>query len=186
MEAPMSDTALILIDIQNDYFPGGSWEVDKMDVVASNAARLLELARTKGQLVIHIRHEAGSDKALFFRPGTNGAKINPVVKPLDTEAVVLKHRPNSFHETDLLDRLRDAGILNVTICGAMTQMCIDATTRAAVDYGFKTILVSDACGAKGGLFNGVDLPAEVVQAAFLAPLAMSYAKVVTTQDAMTL
>ena len=121
----MPDTALILIDIQNDYFPGGSWEVDKMESVAANAARLLDHARSAGQLVIHIRHEAGSDQAPFFRPGTQGAQIHDAVKPLATEAVVLKHRPNSFHETDLLDRLRDAGVAKVTICGAMTQMCVD-------------------------------------------------------------
>ena len=178
----MPDTALILIDIQNDYFPGGSWEVERMETVAANAARLLDHARGKGDLVIHIRHEAGSDKAPFFRPGTPGAQINDAVKPQETEAVVLKHRPNSFHETDLLDRLRDAGVSTLTICGAMTQMCVDATTRAAVDHGFKTTVVSDACGAKATSFGGVDVPAEVVQAAFLAPLAMSYAKVLTTDE----
>ena len=180
----MTDTALILIDIQNDYFPGGSWEVDKMETVAANAARLLAHAREAGQLVIHIRHEAGSDKAPFFRPGTSGAQINDTVRPLETEAVVLKHRPNAFHETDLLDLLRDAGVVNVTICGAMTQMCVDATTRAAVDHGFKTTVVSDACGAKAGSFGGIDVTAEVMQAAFLAPIAMSYAKVVTTEEAL--
>ncbi len=180
----MPETALILIDIQNDYFPGGAWEVDKMETVAANAARLLDHARTAGTLVIHVRHEAGSDSAPFFRPGTPGAQINATVKPRDTEAVVLKHRPNSFHETDLLDMLRDAGVVNVTICGAMTQMCVDATTRAAVDFGFKATVVSDACGAKAGSFDGIDVPAEVMQAAFLAPLAMSYAKVVTTKEAL--
>jgi len=178
----MPDTALILIDIQNDYFPGGSWEVDRMETVAANAARLLDHARGKGDLVIHIRHEAGSDKAPFFRPGTPGAQINDSVRPQETEAVVLKHRPNSFHETDLLDRLRDAGVTTLTICGAMTQMCVDATTRAAVDHGFKTTVVSDACGAKATSFGGVDVPAKVVQAAFLAPLEMSYAKVLTTDE----
>ena len=180
----MPDTALMLIDIQNDYFPGGAWEVDRMADLAANAARLLAHARAAGQLVIHVRHEAGSDKAPFFRPGTPGAQINDTVKPLETEAVVLKHRPNAFHETDLLDRLRDAGIVHVTICGAMTQMCIDATTRAAVDLGFKTTVVSDACGAKAISFGGQDIPAEQVQAAFLGPLAMSYAKVVTTAESL--
>ena len=180
----MPDTALVLIDIQNDYFPGGAWEVDRMETVAANAARLLADARATGQLVIHIRHEAGSDKAPFFRPGTPGAEINDIVEPLETEAVVLKHRPNAFHETDLLDRLRDAGVEKVTICGAMTQMCIDATTRAAVDHGFKATVVSDACGAKAASFGGTEVPADIVQAAFLAPLAMSYATVVTTAEAL--
>lgn len=180
----MPDTALILIDIQNDYFPGGAWEVDAMDAVAANAARLLAAARDAGHLVIHIRHEAGSETAPFFRPGTPGAQINAAVAPLEGETVVLKHRPNSFHETALLDLLRDAAVVNVTICGAMTQMCVDATTRAAVDHGFKTTVVSDACGAKAISYGGTDVPADVVQAAFLAPLAMSYAKVVTTAEVL--
>ncbi len=178
----MPDTALILIDIQNDYFPGGSWEVPQMDRVAANAARLLDHARSAETLVIHVRHEAGSDAAPFFRPGSNGAQIHDTVAPLDTETVILKHRPNAFHETDLLDRLRDAGVTAVTICGAMTQMCIDATTRAAVDYGFKTTVVADACGAKEGSFGDVQVTAEVMQAAFLAPLAMSYATVRTVDE----
>lgn len=181
----MPDTALILIDIQNDYFPGGSWEVDQMERVAANAARLLQAARARGDLVIHIRHEAGSATAPFFRPGTDGAKINAAVAPDPDEVVVLKHRPNSFHETDLLDRLRDAGVLKVTLCGAMSQMCVDATTRAAVDYGFKATVVADACGAKPIAFGGVTVAAADVQAAFMAPLAMSYAKVVTTDEALT-
>ncbi|MFZ3582922.1 cysteine hydrolase family protein [Loktanella sp. DJP18] len=181
----MPDTALILIDIQNDYFPGGAWEVDRMETVAANAARLLAAARSAGDLVIHVRHEAGSDTAPFFRPGTPGAQINAAVAPQDGEAVVLKHRPNGFHETDLLDRLRDAAVVNVTICGAMTQMCVDATTRAAVDHGFKTTVISDACGAKAITYGGTDVPADVVQTAFLAPLAMSYARVLTTVEALS-
>ncbi|SEM99136.1 Nicotinamidase-related amidase [Loktanella fryxellensis] len=181
----MTQTALILIDIQNDYFPGGSWEVDRMGTVAANAARLLGHARTTGDLVIHVRHEAGSDTAPFFRPGTSGAEINSAVAPQGAEAVVLKHRPNAFHQTDLLDRLRTAGVADLIVCGAMSQMCVDATVRAAADLGFKVTVVSDACGAKAASFGGMDVQASVVQAAFLAPLAMSYAKVVTTDAALS-
>lgn len=178
----MTKRALILVDIQNDYFAGGLWPVAKMQEAAENAARLLAQARTKGDLVVHIRHEMATDQAPFFRPGTPGAAIHSTVAPAAGEAVITKARPNSFHGTDLLDRLRAAEIEAVTICGAMSQMCIDATTRAAADLGFAVTVAEDACGAKETSFGGVSLSAEQVHAAFMAPLAMSYAKVMQTQD----
>ena len=169
--------ALILVDIQNDYFTGGLWPVEDMERVAEAAAALLAEARRKGDLVIHVYHEATSDSAPFFRPGTRGAEIHPTVTPAPDEAVILKHRPNSFHGTDLHDRLRAAEVSSVTLVGAMTQMCIDATARAARDLGYEVTLPAAACGAKAQSFGGVALSAEQVQAAFLGPLAMSYAKV---------
>jgi len=180
----MTKHALILVDIQNDYFEGGLWPVSKMAAVAANAARLLAAARAAGELVIHVRHQMPSEQAPFFRPGSDGAAINPAVAPQGGEAVITKARPNSFHGTDLLERLQGAGVEAVTICGAMSQMCIDATTRAAVDHGFAVTVVEDACGAKEAAFGGVTLSAEQVHAAFMAPLAMSYAKVMTTDEVL--
>lgn len=173
-----SSSALILVDIQNDYFTEGLWPVDDMNRVASTARDVLEQARSASDLIIHVFHEAASDTAPFFRPNTYGAKIHDSVAPLPDEATVLKHRPNSFHETDLNARLTSAGITDVTIIGAMTQMCIDATARAARDLGFNVTLISDACGAKAQTFGDVALTAEQVQAAFLGPLRMSYAQVI--------
>ncbi len=180
----MTKQALILVDIQNDYFEGGLWPVAKMDAVATNAARLLAAAREAGDLVIHVRHEMASDQAPFFRPGTEGAEINPAVAPQGAEAVITKGRPNSFQGTELLQRLQGAGVEAVTICGAMSQMCIDATARAAVDHGFAVTVAEDACGAKAAEFGGVTLTAEQVHAAFMAPLAMSYAKVMRTDEVL--
>ncbi len=178
----MSKTALILVDIQNDYFEGGDWPVAKMQTVANNAARLLDHARAQGDMVVHVRHEIPSDDAPFFRPGSTGAKINDRVAPNADEPVIVKARPNSFAGTDLLDRLQQADVQSVVICGAMSQMCIDATTRAAADFGFQVSVAQDACGAKEMSFGTVSLTAEQVHAAFMAPLAMSYAQVVNTSD----
>jgi nicotinamidase-related amidase len=174
----MSHTdALLLVDIQNDYFTNGLWPVDHMDQVAARAAEVLQEARDAGRLVIHIRHEALSDTAPFFRPGTAGAGIHNSVAPLPDEDVILKHRPNSFVGTDLQARLQQAGVTAVTVIGAMTQMCIDATARAARDLGYEVTLVADACGARSMAFGDVTLTAEQVQAAFLKPLEMSYARI---------
>ena len=152
-----------------------------MEAAAATAARLLAEARAAGDLVVHIRHEATAE-APFFRPGSTGAEIAPVVAPQSGEAVLVKHRPNSFLGTGLETLLRDAGIETVTVCGAMSQMCIDATTRAAVDMGFKVTVVADACGARAMAFNGVEVPAEAVHAAFMAALGSSYAKVVAAEE----
>ena len=179
----MSKTALILVDIQNDYFENGAWPVALMEQVAENASALLSHARQSGMRVVHIRHETPPG-APFFQPGTEGADIHSSVAPAGDEAVMTKHRPNSFHETGLLDLLRKDDIETLIICGAQTQMCIDATTRAAVDHGFKVILPHDACGAKEAAFDGIKVPAELVQAAFMAPLASSYATVMSTSEVL--
>jgi len=173
-----ANTALILVDIQNDYFADGKLPVDKMQEVSQNAARLLQDARSKGQMVVHIRHEIPSDEAPFLRPGTSGAEIHASVTPSEGEPVILKHRANSFQDTSLQQDLEAKGITDVTICGAMSQTCIDATTRAASDFGYAVTVIEDACGAKEQEFNGQEVSAPHVHAAFMAPLAMAYAKVI--------
>lgn len=175
-------TALVLVDIQNDYFEGGLWPLHNMDTAAANAARLLAKARAAGRIVIHVRHEGG-ETAPFFRPNTVGAQIHDAVAPLPEEVVVLKHRPNSFHKTDLLEHLQAAKITEVQIAGAMAQMCIDATARAAKDFGFEVSVVADACAAKAVDWNGVSVPAPAVMASFMAALSGTYARVITTDEA---
>lgn len=167
--------ALVLVDIQNDYFIGGLWPVEQMDKVAGAAADVLAKFRVARDVVIHIRHEALSDTAPFFRPNTEGAEIHPVVAPIPQELVILKHRLNSFHETDLHTQLQKQ---DVTIIGAMSQMCIDATARAARDLGYEVTVIADACGAKSTRFGEVILTAPQVQAAFMSGLKQAYATVI--------
>ncbi|MFV2093680.1 MAG: cysteine hydrolase family protein [Hyphomicrobiales bacterium] len=178
----MASTALILVDIQNDYFKGGAWPVELMDKVAGNARRLLEHSRRTGDTIIHVRHEMADATAPFFRPGTEGAQIHQFVAPLESELVILKHRPNSFQGTSLRDELEKRGVGQVTICGAMSHMCIDATARAAADFGFGVTIIADACGARELSFDGEVVPASQVQRAFMAPLAASYGRVITCDD----
>jgi len=181
----MSHTALVLVDIQNDYFENGRWPVNKMHEVSENAARLLEHARKNGHSVIHIRHEILSEDPPFFKPGTSGAEIHKSVSPRAGEPVILKHRPNSFQNTGLRKHLDDSGTSNVVVCGAMSQMCIDSTARAAADYGYAVTVVENACGAKEQVFDGQEVGAPQVHAAFMAPLAMSYARVITCEIYLT-
>jgi nicotinamidase-related amidase len=77
--------------------------------------------------------------------------------------------------------LRDAGVTSVTICGAMSQMCIDATARAARDMGFDVTVVEDACGAKETAFGGVEVPPAQVHATIMGALSGTYANVISTE-----
>jgi nicotinamidase-related amidase len=176
----MTDTALILVDIQNDYFENGNWPVAKMATASINAGRLLEHARKSGQMIVHVHHEILSENAPFFRPGTDGARIHASVAPQKDEAAILKHHPNSFRETGLLALLQDNNIRNVTICGAMSQMCIDATARAAADFGFDVTVAEDACGAKEVSFGDTEVDAAKVHATIMGALDGTYARVMKT------
>lgn len=178
----MTQTALILIDIQNDYFDGGLKPLERMDAAAANAARLLESAREQNVPIFHIRHIAASTDAPFFRPGAEGSEIHEIVQPVPGEAVIEKSRPNAFIGTNLEAALRGVGAEHLTICGAMSQMCVDATVRAAADMGFDVTVVEDACAAASVDFGGVLVSAEMVHAAIMAPLAASYGKVVRTDE----
>lgn len=177
----MTKRALILIDIQNDYFPGGLWPVHQMEQAANTAAGVLAQARQDGDTVIHIRHEIASNGAPFFQPGSDGALIHPSVAPVGDEPVILKHRPNSFLGTNLQDLLRDQGIEQVTLVGAMSQMCVDATARAAADFGFAVTVIHDACAARDVAFDGQVIPASQVHATMMGALVGTYATVISAQ-----
>ena len=178
----MSKRALIVIDIQNDYFPGGKWTLSNMDAATDNAARVIAAARTAGDLVVHVRHEFPTADAPFFTPGSEGAKIHEKVLPAQGEAVVLKHHVNSFRETDLEDILDRNGIEDVVITGAMSHMCIDAATRAASDLGYGVTVIQDACASRDLEFNGAVIPAAQVHASYMSALGFAYAKTVSTDD----
>jgi nicotinamidase-related amidase len=174
--------ALILIDIQNDYFKGGNMECVDMEQAAANAKKLLADFRRKHYPVFHIQHISKRPGATFLLRGTNGVEINDVVAPIPGEPVITKHSPNSFRDTSLLKDLKNTGIEEVVICGAMTQMCVDATTRAAFDYGFACTVVDDACATRDLKHKGGTIEAYKVHAAFMAALSVPYAKVVSVDE----
>jgi len=178
----MPKRALVLIDVQNDYFPGGRWPLSGIESAADKAAKVLAAARAAGDLVVHVRHEFPSADAPFFAPGSNGAEIHPIVREGDGEPVVLKHHANAFRETDLKAILDRHGVEEVVICGAMSHMCVDAGVRAAGDLGYKCVVVHDACATRDQEFQGAVVPAAQVHAAFMAALRFGYAKLVTTDE----
>jgi len=175
-------SGLILVDLQNDYFPGGTMALVGIDSAARNARQLLLAYRQERLPVIHIQHLAVHPGATFFLPETAGAEINSLVAPIDEEPLIQKHFPNSFRETQLEATLRNSDIADLVICGAMSHMCIDATTRAAFDLGFTCTVAEDACATRDLEFQGRTVNAVDVHAAFMGALADTYAEVLATRD----
>ena len=174
--------ALLLVDLQNDYFPGGAMELAGSPEACTQAGALLQVFRRAGRPIVHIQHLAARPGATFFLPGTPGAEIHAGVAPLPGETVFQKHFPNSFRETPLLDHLRELGITQLVTAGMMTHMCIDTTVRAAFDLGFSCQLAGDACATRDLARHGSVVPAAQVQLAFLAALDGTFATVLPAKE----
>lgn len=181
----MENTALLIIDVQNDYFPGGKMTLEKPEQAAENIRKVLDYFRENNLPVIHIRHISTNEGATFFLPDTDGAKINNWVLPQENEKIITKHFPNSFRETELMNYLQSKKIKNLVITGMMTDVCVDATTRAAFDLGFGNTVIGDATATRNRELNGEVINAAEVQKSFLAgisALGNLYAHIINTND----
>ena len=173
--------ALVIIDIQNDYFPGGAMELVGSLEASEVASRVKVNFAASGKPVFVIQHIAG-ENASFFRPGTFGVELHESVRLTHTDLFIQKRYPNAFRETSLLEQLQDRAITKLTVLGMMTHMCIDTSVRAASDLGFEVTLISDACATRDLVFDGRTVRAAEVQTAYLAALDGSFARVVTAAD----
>ena len=175
-------TALLLIDLQNDYFPGGRMEVEGSREASLKAREILTHFREKHFPVVHIQHVAVRPGATFLLPDTAGVEIHANVASRPGEVIFQKNYPNSFRDTPLLRHLQDNGINHVVMVGMMTHMCVDATVRAAFDHGLEVTVIHDACATRSLVFKGQSVSAVHVQAAFLAALSTPYARVVSAEE----
>ncbi|GJH40970.1 isochorismatase [Capnocytophaga sp. HP1101] len=182
MEAQNTKSALILIDIQNDYFPQGKNELVGSEQASLNAKKVLDKFRKNKDLVVHIQHLSNRKDATFFIPNTKGAEIHKNVAPTKDEKVITKHFPNSFRETELLAYLKEHKINHLVIAGMMTHMCVDATVRAGKDMGYTIEVIGDACATKDLFYNNKKTVASEVQNSFLSALSYFYASVISTDD----
>ena len=162
--------ALILIDIQNDYFPGGKCELVGIQETSLKSRDLLAFFRENKLPIFHIQHIEEEADAEFFAAGTSGVEINECVNPISGEEVIIKHAPNSFLNTDLKGKLTAAGINKVIISGHMSHMCIDASARAALDLGFECTVIEDSCTTYNLEFKDFEIPAAQAHAAFMVAL----------------
>jgi len=177
----MSKKALIIIDIQNDYFENGAIELVNPIEASLKARAVLDSFREKNLPIVHIQHLSADPVNMpIFVPGTFGSEIHENVKPLEGEQVIQKYYPNSFRETALLDYLKENDITELVVTGMMTHMCVDSTTRAAKDLGFECTVIGDACASRDLEINGKTVKSEDAHNAFLSALTFFYAKVENT------
>jgi nicotinamidase-related amidase len=173
---------LLLIDIQNDYFPNGNMQLNGSIEAGVQAGKALKSFRDRGLPVVHIQHTSSRPGATFLLPDTHGVEIHVNVKPLPGETIIRKSYPNSFRDTDLLEHIKSQNISELTICGMMTHMCVDSTVRAAFDHGFLCTVLSDACATRGLKYDDIEILAEHVNGAFLAALSPVFATLSTVED----
>lgn len=175
-------TALLLLEIQNDYFPNGRIPLEKSPEAAMKAQAALQTYREQGLPIIHVQHISTNPDAAFFLPCTKGAEFHQNVQPAKGETIIKKHYPNSFKDTGLLNHLIKNKINHLVICGMMTHLTVDATVRAAFDLGFTCTVLHDACTARPLEFNHTSISAQNVHYSFLAAMQPSYANVISTDD----
>lgn len=175
------NTALLIIDVQNDYFSNGKCELFHPELAIKEVKILLEFYRKKELPVYFVQHI--SDKqASFFVPNSFGAEIHNEIRPMDGEKVFIKDRPSSFSNKDLQPELVSNHIESLVICGMMTHMCVDTTVRAAKDLGYHITLISDACTTKSIEWKGRKIPADVVQDVYMASLENNFAEIVMCKE----
>lgn len=179
------NSALILIDIQNEYFAGGKRELVNPERAARNAQLALELFRSKGLPVFYVQHNNIGPGSASFLSGSIGAEIHESVKPADGETVVVKHYPSAFLQTGLADLLREKGIGSLVVCGMMSHMCIDTSVRAAQDHDLSVIVLDDACATRDLAWGGETMPAQTVHNTIMAALNGTFARVIQTEEFLT-
>lgn len=173
-------TALLIVDIQNDYFPRGAYPLVGAEEAAARAGELVAAFRSRGLPVVHVQHIWDEPGAAFMVPGTDGVRIHDAVQPAEGEPVIQKRYPNAFRETALHALLDELEVDELVVCGMMSNLCVDSTVRAAGDLGFRVTLAHDACAAPDLVFEGHEIAGADVHATFMAALG-EYAAVVSVE-----
>ncbi|MFZ2576508.1 MAG: cysteine hydrolase family protein [Lactococcus hircilactis] len=166
----MMKQALLVIDVQNDYFAGGKMVLEHPDLALEKINDLETFFLKEKLPVIYIQHLKRQKNANFFEIGTAGAALHDKLLCSKNSVIIEKQSPNSFFETELLATLKKLNVEQLVICGMMTAMCIDSTTRAAKEYGFSPILIEDGTATKSLENDGRVIPARLVQDSFIASL----------------
>lgn len=173
--------ALLIIDIQNDYFPEGKNELHEADKALLKVNQLENSFLSEQKPIIYIQHIKHQLNADFFEAGTIGCELHPNLKLQEQSIIIEKHFPNSFLETELLETLKKIEIEQLVICGMMTQMCVDSTTRAAKELGFQPVLISDATATKDLILKTKKFGRKLFRLVFFQPY-QNFAQVLTADQ----
>ena len=178
-------TALLLLDFQKDHFPGGKHPLVNALEAAKKAYMILQCFREHTGHHIHVQHISRKPDATIFISGDRGTDIHDSVAHFEGEPIVYKHEPNAFLNTELLELLRSWEIERIVVCGMMTHLDVDATVRAASEFGFQVIVAEDACATRDLSRADSVVSADLVQKSFLAAF-KSYGKVMKSDAILAL
>ena len=151
----MSNTALLVIDVQNGMFLE-EYPVYNSEKLVQTIKSLIEKARLSLTPVIYVQHNEGEGAPLAT--GTTGWEIIPEIAPEEHDLIIQKKTPDSFYQTPLDQELKKRSITHLVIVGIQTEICVDTTTRSAFGHNYKVTLVTDAHGT----FNSEHLTAEQI------------------------
>ena len=143
--ARLAEAAVVMIDCQNTY-RSGVMELVGVEPALAQGRTLLDRARDAGTPIIHIQHDSGDGSPFDIRAEIG--QIAEPVAPQGDEPVIVKHKPNSFFETDLDAQLKALGRGQVIFAGFMTHMCVNSTARAAFNLGYKATVVAGATATR--------------------------------------
>jgi len=149
--------ALLVIDIQNDYFPGGTLPLHQAEEVETRVVAAIERARRAGDRVVLVRHVSPAKTGLFAEGGS-GVAIRPAILSAAGDApVVTKQVADAFQDTDLAEHL--AGVDELLVCGMMTQNCVVFTAMSRDAEGFDVGVIGDLCAAPSEIVHRIALNA---------------------------
>jgi nicotinamidase-related amidase len=154
----MNRTALLVIDVQNDYFAGGALPLWDAEATLDRLVQAMERARAAGMPVVLVQHLAADGAA--FRAGTPGAELHPRIRAAAPEApVVAKAFADSFHQTALEATLAGLGVSRLLVAGMMTQNCVTHTAISRAAEKYEVIILPDCCTTVSELVHTVALRA---------------------------
>ena len=153
---------LLVIDLQNDYFPGGKFPLWNTEVVLQNVVSAIEKATSREVPAILIQHIANPAMGIapFFNEGTTGAEIHPSILAAAPDAtIVTKEFADSFVETTLEEMLTGVGATELLVCGMMTQNCVTHTAISKSAEKYKVSVLVDCCTTVDEMIHNIALHA---------------------------
>lgn len=142
-----NETALLIIDLQNDYFADGAFPLWHAEETKNTLVDLIKTAQEQGVTPIHVQHIADPDQGIapFFNEGTEGADIHADILAAAPDApVIIKHFADSFEQTRLEAVLAERGIKKLLVAGMMTQNCVTYTAISKAAEKYEVSVVMDA------------------------------------------
>lgn len=174
--------ALIVVDVQNEYFEGGALPITYPPQSFEKIKTAITKAQEEGIFTVLVQHTSLKENSGAFVRGSHLWEFHDEIKKIKPDLYIEKNHASSFAGTDLNYRLRSMGVDTVCIVGYMTQNCCDATARDASQLGYNVEFLSDANGTLAFSNNAGSVSAEELHRSFLVAQAFGFSRVLTLDE----